>query len=199
MASPSSSVCRANISGTSAASLEDVAARDNPPVSELMTGSLNLASAVPQRICCTAEPTSTFAEPDRAKWSACSAFLPFSEAARGSGLLRRLRHKPGELLSLMRECFHLLARELALNVEGLFEVFCVNETLRKLEVRLEVGFGVLHGLLVDLTGAAREYVGGLCDDVMGLTSSFEEAIVCFASLIDALAGNIAHGSRNFEI
>ena len=42
--------------------------------------------------------------------------------ARGSGLLRRLRHKAGEFLSLMRECFHLLARKLALNVEGLFEV-----------------------------------------------------------------------------
>ena len=104
--------------------------------------------------------------------------------ARGSGLLRRLRHKAGEFLSLMRECLHLPARKLALNVEDLFEVFCVNETLCELKVRLEVGFGIPHGLLVDLAGAVRDYVGRLGDDVMGLASRLEEAVVRFAGLVD---------------
>ena len=52
----------------------------------------------------------------------------------------------------MRESLHLLARKLILDIKRLFDVFRVNEALCELEVRLKVGFGVLHSFLVDFAG-----------------------------------------------
>ncbi len=122
-----------------------------------------------------------------------------SEVARRSGLLRGLCEKTGQFLGLMRESFHLLARELTLNVDGLFEVFRMNEALSKLEIRLEVGFRILYGLFVELTGARGEHVGRLGHNVLSLAGGLKEAVVSFASLVDALAGDVAHGGRNFKV
>ena len=69
-------------------------------------------------------------------------FNRFLEIALRSSFLGRLRNKAAKFLSLMRESLHLMTRKLALNVKRLFDIFRVNEPLRKLEVRLQVRFGV---------------------------------------------------------
>jgi len=75
----------------------------------------------------------------------------------------------------------------------------MNKALSELEISLKVGLGVLHGLLVDLAGASSDHVGRLGDDIVSLAGSFEEAVVSFTGLFDALAGKVAHGRGNFEI
>src|SRR5262249_27308301 len=104
------------------------------------------------------------------------------------GLLRRLSDEAGELLSLLSAGFHLLAGELALDVEGLFEILCVDKALSELEIRLEVSLRIFHGLLVDLFRAGRDHVGRFRNNLMSLAGGFEEAVVSFTGLLDALAG-----------
>ena len=118
------------------------------------------------------------------------------EVAGRIGLLSGLGDKPGKLLGLLREGLHLLARELALNIERLFQVFRMNEALSELEICLEVGFGVLHGLLVNLTSAGRDNIGGFGHDFLSLAGGLDEAVISFVGLLDALAGKVANGCGN---
>jgi len=115
------------------------------------------------------------------------------------GLLSGLGDEARKLLRLMREGFHLLTGELALDVESFLQVLRMNEALSKLEIGLKVGFGVLNRLLVDLAGAGGNHVGRFGDRILSLARSLDKAIVRLAGLIDALAGEVADRGGNLEI
>ena len=121
------------------------------------------------------------------------------EVAGRIDLLRGLRDETGQFLSLMRKRLHLLTRKLALNVEGFLEVLRLHEALSKLKIRLKVSLRVLYRLFVEFASAIGEHVAGLGHNIVSLAGGFEETIISVASLVDALAGEVAYGRGNFEI